>query len=91
MTQMVWLNGAWKMRAADAEKWLNAQVPGSVYGDLLAAGEMEDPFWRANEQAAFDLMEKDYLYCREFEVPSQLLSADALLLVCQGLDTLATV
>ena len=44
MTQMVWLNGAWKMRAADAEKWLDAQVPGSVYGDLLAAGEMEDPF-----------------------------------------------
>ena len=91
MTRMVWLNGAWKMRAADEEKWLDAQVPGSVYGDLLAAGEMEDPFWRANEQAAFDLMEKDYLYCREFEVPSQLLSADALLLVCQGLDTLATI
>ena len=91
MNRKIMLNGAWEMRPADEEQWIPATVPGSVYADLLDAGRMEDPFWRDNEQKAFDLMEKDYVYRRTFDLTEADLSCDALLLTCEGLDTVATV
>ena len=91
MISRVSLNGAWRMRRADESEWIPAVVPGSVYTDLLAAGRMDDPFWRDNENAAFALMEYDYIYERDFTVTPEQLSGDALLLYCHGLDTIATV
>ena len=91
MNRKIMLNGAWEMRPADEEQWIPATVPGSVYADLLDVGRMEDPFWRDNEQKAFDLMEKDYVYRRTFDLTEADLSCDALLLTCEGLDTAATV
>ena len=52
---------------------------------------MEDPFWRDNENAAFELMEHDYIFARDFEVTAAQLACDALLLNCKGLDTIATI
>ena len=91
MNRKIMLNGAWEMRPADEEQWIPATVPGSVYADLLDAGRMEDPFWRDNEQKAFELMEKDYVYRRTFDLTEADLNCDALLLTCEGLDTAATV
>ncbi|MBQ8974059.1 MAG: glycoside hydrolase family 2 protein, partial [Clostridia bacterium] len=91
MNRKISLNGAWKMRPVGEEEWLCATVPGSVYADLLDAGKMEDPYWRANELDAFDLMEKDYVYTRTYELSGEDLECDALLLECDGLDTVATV
>ncbi|MCL1963633.1 MAG: glycoside hydrolase family 2 protein, partial [Firmicutes bacterium] len=85
------LNGAWQMSAV-GETWnIDARVPGTVYADLLAAGRMEDPFYRENELAAFALMRKDYRYHRTFEASEALLACDAILLRCEGLDTLAAI
>lgn len=83
------LNGVWEMRPMDELQWMSAQVPGSVYTDLLAAGRMEDPFWRDNENEALKLMDKDYFYRRSFTLTCEQLDADALRLCCEGLDTLA--
>ena len=91
MNRKLSLNGAWKMRPADETEWIEATVPGSVYADLLDAGRMEDPYWRANELKAFDLMEKDYVYQRTFDLTDADLECDALLLTCEGLDTVARV
>jgi len=91
MNRVISLNGAWKMRPADEAEWIDATVPGSVYADLLDAGRMEDPYWRSNEYKAFDLMEKDYVYCRTFTLDADAMESDALLLNCEGLDTLATI
>ncbi|MDY4139459.1 MAG: glycoside hydrolase family 2 protein [Eubacteriales bacterium] len=85
------LNGAWEMRPADEAAWMPATVPGSVYADLMDNGRMEDPFWRDNEMKAFPLMEKDYCYRRHFTLTAEELACDRLLLICEGLDTLATV
>ena len=83
------LNGVWTMGPV-GEGWeIPAQVPGSVYQDLLTAGRMPDPFYRENELEVFPLMEKDYRYHRTFEADQAPLDADALLLRCEGLDTLA--
>ena len=85
------LCGPWEMRSADEDRFFPATVPGSVYSDLLEQGRMEDPFWRDNEMAAFDLMKKDYIYHRTFTLDADTLLADEVRLVFEGLDTLCEV
>lgn len=91
MKKYISLNGEWQMRPADEAEWIPAVVPGSVYGDFLAAGKMEDPFWRSNEKEAFEWMKKDYCYRRTVILSASDLSGDALLLTFEGLDTIADV
>lgn len=89
--QRLSLGGDWTLQIAGQAEVIPATVPGSVYNDLLTQGLMEDPFYRDNEEAALQLMENDFLYRRTFSVPASLLGADAVLLRCDGLDTLASV
>lgn len=85
------LNGAWRMRPADDPVFLPASVPGSVYADYLAAGRLEDPFWRDNEDAAYRLMDQDFLYERTFTPDEALLASPHIEIVFEGLDTLCDV
>ena len=86
------LNGAWVLDIPGSRfPRVSATVPGSVYHDLLAAGQIEDPFYRDNENEALKIMDNDFVYSRDFTVPAELLECDAVLLRCEGLDTLATV
>ena len=90
--QKLSLCGAWVLDIpGSAFPRVPAQVPGSVYHDLLTAGEIPDPFYRDNENEALKLMENDFVYSRSFTVPASLLENDAVVLHCDGLDTLATV
>ena len=91
MKRSISLNGEWRMKPLGEDEWLNARVPGSVYTDLLAAGRMEDPFYRDNEYAAFDLMEKDYVYEKTFHLSEEERRSSSLDLVFAGLDTMAEV
>lgn len=91
LMQTISLNGTWEMRAEDEHNWHEAQVPGSVYADLLRDGTMEDPFYRENEQAAFELLQKGYEYRRTFTADAASLAFSRVLLHCEGLDTLAHV
>ncbi len=70
---------------------IDGHVPGSVYHDLLEAGQIPDPFFRNNEEEALKIMEHDFIYSRFFDVPGDLLACDRVLLRCEGLDTLAHV
>jgi beta-mannosidase len=88
---LVDLNGKWQMKRVDEATWLDALVPGSVYNDLLAAGKMEDPFYRENEYKALELCNYDYEYERSFTVGRDILSCDKIVLLCEGLDTLSEV
>ena len=86
------LNGAWSLEIPGTDFGLvPAQVPGSVYHDLLTAGRIPDPFYRDNENDALKLMENDFVYTRGFSADASLLDCDALLLRCEGLDTLAEI
>ena len=62
-----------------------------MYHDLLTAGQIPDPFYRDNENEALKIMDNDFVYSRDFQVPDQLLSSQQVLLHCDGLDTLATI
>ena len=86
------LNGAWTLDIpGSAFPQIPATVPGSVYHDLLTAGQIPDPFYRDNENEALKIMDNDFVYSRSFTVPASLLENDAVVLHCDGLDTLATV
>ncbi len=86
------LNGAWTLEVSDsAFSSVSATVPGSVYHDLLTAGLIPDPFYRDNEMEALKLMDHDFTYSRSFSVDEELLKSDAVLLHCEGLDTLADI
>ena len=86
------LCGAWTLDIpGSAFGTVPATVPGSVYHDLLTAGRIPDPFYRDNETEALKLMEYDFHYSRAFSVDGGLLDCGAVLLRCEGLDTLATV
>ena len=86
------LNGAWILDIpGSAFPRVNATVPGSVYHDLLTAGLIPDPFYRDNENEALKIMDHDFIYSCCFTVPAELLQNDAVVLHCDGLDTLATI
>lgn len=85
------LKRGWQMRRTGDSEWLAAEVPGSVYQDLLANGKMEDPFYRANENNALKLMEYDYEYQASFNTPAELQNCEEIFLRFSGLDTLADV
>lgn len=81
----------WYMAEKDTPCFLPAgDVPCSVYMTLLQNGKMEDPYWRDNENKALPLMEKDYLFRKNFDVPDEMFDCTRLLLRCEGLDTVAT-
>ena len=67
-----------------------AQVPGTVYTDLLRNGQMEDPFWKDNEYRALDLMEKDYEYETVFE-GTEAQEGERQWLRFEGLDTICDI
>ncbi|MCL2879722.1 MAG: glycoside hydrolase family 2 protein, partial [Treponema sp.] len=85
------LHDNWMMRKKGDHEWLPAVVPGSVYNDLLINKKTEDPFYRDNEDRAFALLENDYEYRTEFSVSKKMLSMDAILLRCEGIDTVADI
>lgn len=89
--QIIDLGGAWRMREVGTDTWHEAVVPGSVYADLMRDGTIDDPFYRENELAAFELMKKDWEYTRTFTLTAADLARDRIKLVCEGLDTLAHV
>ena len=87
----VTLNGAWKFGECGSVERYPVTVPGTVLSGLLDNGKIEDPFYRDNEYQTRELFWKDYEFIRKFEVEEKLLSEEKILLVCEGLDTLADV
>lgn len=87
--QVLSLNGKWSVKQKGHGKALPATVPGTVHTDLLAAGIIDDPFYRDNEAKMLWVAEKDWTYSRTFKVSSRLLRHDRVLLRCDGLDTFA--
>jgi beta-mannosidase len=85
------LTGAWQFRQAGTEEWLSASVPGGVHTDLLVLGRIPDPFVADNEKRVQWVAESDWEYRYRFTCAPELMAANQIFLVCDGLDTLATV
>ncbi|MDK2965043.1 MAG: beta-mannosidase [Lacrimispora sp.] len=85
------LNGTWKLSKADDSEFIDVKIPGSVLSGLLENNQINDPFDRMNEYKTRDLFWNDYEFARFFTVDTKTLKEDQIVLVCEGLDTLAEI
>lgn len=82
----------WKFRDATlAGPWRNATVPGCVHRDLWRHRLIPDPFYGTNELDLQWIEEHDWEYATVFHMPAGYLAEKVIDLVCDGLDTVATV
>jgi|688.fasta_scaffold93636_2 beta-mannosidase len=84
------LCGAWTFSKEGSKPSWRGNVPGCVHTDLLAAGEIEDPFYRDNESGLQWISRENWVYERTFQMEDWS-AFDRVLLRCDGLDTIATV
>ena len=89
------LSNGWKMRSISGKnicpEYVPAKVPGSVYGTLMDAGIMDDPFYRDNEIKALEVIEDDYEFAVSFDRDKELTGCDRILLHFDGIDTLSKI
>ena len=91
------LNGKWRMRIIGADETLTgkdgieANIPGSMYSNLLNAGLIDDPYYRANEVRLLPLNDNNVEFGTEFVVTGDMMSADALILRFDGIDTISDI
>ena len=85
------LGGRWQFRQADKRDFLPAVAPGCVHSDLLANKRIPHPFVGDNEHRLQWIEEVDWEYRRTFKAPTSLLAQPRVELICEGLDTLATI
>lgn len=91
------LDGMWQLRILGEnvyhipQTFVEAAVPGSVFGTYLEKGMLPDPYYRDNELEAVKLSDNDFEYVRTFDVSEEQLKFDELLLVFEGIDTLADI
>ena len=91
------LNGSWQLKVLGEniyhipEEYVEAKVPGTVFGTYVENGMMPDPYYRENELTAVKLADNDFVYRKCFVLAEEQLHADRLLLVFEGIDTLADI
>ncbi len=84
------LHDGWTFHHPDSGRDFPAQVPGCIHTDLLRNGLIPDPFWGANELDLQWIEERDWSYSLRFPIEATTLEREHVELVCEGLDTLAT-
>ncbi|HEV2294959.1 MAG TPA: hypothetical protein VGR35_13985 [Tepidisphaeraceae bacterium] len=68
-----------------------ARVPGCVHTDLLRAGKIDDPYRDLNEFSVRWIGHTDWEYRTTFDADEKLFDHERIDLVCDGLDTVATI
>ncbi|HCE42798.1 MAG TPA: hypothetical protein DET40_04560 [Lentisphaeria bacterium] len=85
------LSGEWKLIRLKTKETVPAQVPGDTHSALLDAGKIPDPYWADNELAVQWIGREDWIYTRNFNVASGMLSEKSIFLNCDCLDTLTEI
>ncbi|XP_038584899.1 beta-mannosidase [Micropterus salmoides] len=89
--QTLSLDGKWSLSNSNGSVSLPAEVPGCVHSALQQQGYIQDPYFRFNDVSyrwvAFD----NWTYTTTFTVPAQLWAKRKVLLVFDGVDTVASI
>ncbi|XP_045208111.2 beta-mannosidase-like isoform X1 [Mercenaria mercenaria] len=85
------LNGQWIVSNSNKSITIPGVVPGSMYTALIANNTIGDPYYRKNDQLYRWIGQDDWTYTRTFTLTSDILQYRAVVLVCEGLDTVSTV
>lgn len=85
------LGDGWEFRQKRGYNWYPATVPGVVHTDLMAAGIIEDPFFRLNERGVQWVDKEDWIYRTRFDMEAEVFARQNIELTFEGLDTYADV
>ena len=85
------LSGAWTLRRRRDGKTFPAVLPGTDFGALIRAGEIENPLRSGVEDEALRTAREDYSFLRTFFVEPSLLERQHAHLCCAGVDTLCDI
>ena len=95
------LSGDWKfkeyplnarrMRDLDADNWLPAKVPSSIYTNLIDAGLIDRTEINTNPEMFARLSDKPWIYKKIFDAAGKMLQCDRADLVFEGLDTVTQI
>ena len=85
------LSGKWQFRKVGDKLYKEATVPGCNYLDLMANGDIPDPFIGLNEKDVYWVGETNWEYKKTFEITEEELNCDDILLTCEMLDTICDV
>lgn len=85
------INSGWQFKQASKTEWYEAKIPGTVHTDLLENELIEDPYYRTNEKELQWIEHEDWEYKTTFNVNSNIITKDRIVLDFTGLDTYADV
>lgn len=85
------INNGWSYQKAGEDARYPASVPGCIHTDLMAMGQIPDPFYLDNEKLVQWVEQEDWIYSVKFDVGDSILSKERIELVFDGLDTYADV
>jgi beta-mannosidase len=85
------LHDHWQFQAPDSDTWLSASVPGCIHTDLRQHELIPDPFYGRHEFNLQWIEDRNWNYQLTFVPMPELLKNQEIELVCEGLDTVATV
>ncbi|XP_033967913.1 beta-mannosidase [Pseudochaenichthys georgianus] len=85
------LNGKWSLSNSNGSVSLPAEVPGCVHSTLQKQGYIQDPYFRFNDVSYRWIAFDNWNYTTTFTVSTQLRSKQKVLLVFDGVDTIASI
>jgi len=80
-----------RIRDLDSADWLETNVPCSIFGSLIVAGQIKQSDIDARPEEFGWVSEKPWIYRKVFDAPDELLNNDRVELVFDGLDTIASI
>lgn len=81
------LEAQWEFKQAHKGDWKKIKAPASVHTALLETGQIEDPFYRDNEEKQQWIENEDWEFQASFDVTSELLAHKHIEMTFKGLDT----
>lgn len=90
-TEQIPLNGKWTLSNSNGSLLFPAEVPGCVHSALLKQGIIQDPYYRFNDLSDRWIALENWTYSTTFSVASDLRDKRRVLLVFEGVDTVASI
>ncbi|KAK7109882.1 beta-mannosidase-like [Littorina saxatilis] len=84
------LTGTWTVSNSARGISVPGQVPGSMYTALMNSKVIEDPYYRDNDVKLAWVAHENWTYTRSFEVTSDMVQSQSILLVAESIDTVST-
>lgn len=81
----------WQYRDTREKEWHDAEVPGTLFLDMIKEGRIKKPFYRFQDREFQELAKNDYEYELCFKVQEDVLFREKQILVFEGIDTIADI